>query len=46
MLDLNPRVHLHEIETAAAVEEKLNGAGTFVIDAAGCGDCRFTHLSP
>merc|ERR1711965_470068 len=46
MFNLNPCVHLHEIETAAAVEEKLNRASTLVIDAAGCGDGRLTHLSP
>ena len=46
MFNLNSCVHLHEIETAGAVEEKLNRASPFVVNASGCGDGRFTHLSP
>ena len=33
MLDLQPRVHLEEVEAAVFVEEELDGAGVGVADA-------------
>ena len=43
MLDLNPGVHLHEIEVAGAIHQELHGAGALVADGAGCGDGGLAH---
>ena len=33
MLDLQPRVHLHEIELAAAIEQEFQRAGALIAQA-------------
>ena len=44
MLDLDARVHLHEIETIVFVEQKLKSARARIADALARGDRRFAHL--
>ena len=43
VLDLQPRVHLHEEEVALRIGDEFNGAGADITDRLGCGDSRFTH---
>ena len=45
MLHLNARVHLHEVKAAAAIQQKLNGACAFVLDAAGRCHGGFAHAT-
>ncbi|MNM87516.1 hypothetical protein D3C81_996990 [compost metagenome] len=43
MLDLQARVHLHEIEGAVLVGDELDGAGANIAHGLRSGDCRFAH---
>ena len=44
MLDLDARVHLHEVERTVLVEQHLDGAGADVIDGLRSLHRCFTHL--
>src|SRR5690625_3950150 len=46
MLDLNPRIHLHEVEVAVLVESELDRTRAFVIDGLSAAHGRFTHPLP
>src|SRR5665647_3208110 len=46
VLDLHPRVHLHEVEAAVAVEQELDGADALVVSRRGGGHGGFAHLPP
>src|SRR3989344_545421 len=43
VLDLQARVHLHEIELAVLVEQEFDGAGVLVIDTAGRTHAQVAH---
>src|SRR2546428_554908 len=44
MFHLYARVHLHEIKVAMLINEKLNGANSFITDCLACFDCGLSHL--
>src|SRR5436190_18295009 len=46
MLDLDPRVHLHEVERAVLVEQHLDRAGAHVVDRFRSSDRRVAHPAP
>jgi len=47
MLDLQARIHLHEIKGARPVGDELDGAGALVADGPGGGDRGTAHrLAP
>ena len=46
MLDLQPRVHLHEIEFAAAIEQEFQRAGALIADRLDRGDRDRAHPRP
>ena len=46
MLDLQPRVHLHEVEAAVLVGDELDRAGADVADGARGRDRGLAHLAP
>ena len=43
MLDLQPRVHLHEEKLAGRIGNELDRAGANVANGLGCCHCRFAH---
>ena len=46
MLDLDPRVHLHEIEPPILVEKKLHGPGIPIVDGLGHLDGHTSEFAP
>ncbi|MNJ61243.1 hypothetical protein D3C77_570220 [compost metagenome] len=44
MLNLNPCIHLHEIELAIGAEQKFQRSRSGIIDSQGGTYCRFTHF--
>ena len=46
MLDLQPRVHLHEIERAVLLGDELDGAGADIADRLGRGRRGVAHRAP
>src|SRR5690606_10996102 len=44
MFHLNPRIHLHKVEVAVFVHQKLNGPRAFVVYSLGSLDRCFSHL--
>ena len=46
MLDLQPRIHLHEIEFAVAVEQEFQRAGALIANRFDCGDRDSAHPRP
>lgn len=45
VLDLQARVHLHEVELVSiSVKNELNGTGAVVSDSLSCSNSRLTHL--
>jgi hypothetical protein len=46
MLDLDPGVHLHEVETTVLGQQKLDRAGILVTGCTGRRDRRLSHLGP
>ena len=45
MLDLQPRVHFHEIERAVRCDDEFHGAGAAVVDGARGSDRGLAHLA-
>ena len=46
VLDLNAGVHLHEVEVAVGIDQKLDRAGPFVVDGLGAAHGRLAHAPP
>jgi len=46
VLNLNPGIHLDEVEVPVLIHEELDGSGIPVVACFGCGDGRFSHFFP